>query len=143
MSISSKDLTPEMLARIGEKKPAPETAKASPAQDRMNKWEREYAKTLRMRMAAGEIRCFLFEPCKFRLGHDWNTTYTPDFGVVMADGLIEMHEVKGFRRDDAMKALKVAAGMYPLIFRLVTKRKGESGWQVETVRGAAQQPTGD
>jgi hypothetical protein len=58
---------------------------------------------------------------KFRLAD--NTFYTPDFMVVMADGLLEAHEVKGFWEDDARVKIKVAASLFPIQFTGVTYQK--------------------
>jgi hypothetical protein len=40
---------------------------------------------------------------------------------MLANGELELHETKGFMRDDAAVKLKVAAGMYPMRFYLVEK----------------------
>ncbi|MEQ8820486.1 MAG: DUF1064 domain-containing protein [Sumerlaeia bacterium] len=101
----------------------------------MNKTEQEYAMILKSRKAAGEVAWFAFEPWGLRLAD--NTRYNPDFVVLMADGTIEVHEVKGFWRDDARVKFKTAANLYPfLIFRAVQKarKKDGGGWIVETLR---------
>jgi hypothetical protein len=83
----------------------------------MNKTEVAYSLVLEARLQAGEILWYNFEGMKFRLAD--KTFYTPDFPVMMADGTMEMHEVKGFMYDDAAVKIKVAADIYPFIFRLV------------------------
>ena len=140
MSISSKDLTPEMLAQIGGQV-KPRVVQAPHPAHQPNKWEKLFAMDLRLKVAAGEILWWAFEPIKLRLGSDWKTTYTPDFLVQLADGSFEFIEVKGHMRDDAAVKIKVAASQIPILFKLITKRKGESGWQTRIVRGAAQTPT--
>lgn len=96
--------------------------------DGMNGTEREYAQTLSIMLGAGEIRRFDFEPVKLRLAK--STFYTPDFRVVNSDGVVEMHEVKGFWRDDARVKIKVAAATHPYRFVAVSKAKG-GGWKRE------------
>ena len=97
----------------------------------MNKTEAAYAATLDARRHAGEVAWFKFEGIKLRLAD--NTFYTPDFAVMLADGALEMHEVKGFWTDDGRAKIKIAADMYPLRFvavRVKPKKEG-GGWAVE------------
>jgi len=93
----------------------------------MNKTEQQYADMLELRKKAGEIAWYAFEGVKLRLAD--KTFYTPDFAVMLADGQMEMHEVKGFWQDDARVKIKVAAEMYP--FRFFAIKKVSSAWQVE------------
>ena len=83
-------------------------------QGAMNKTEATYARLLETRKSAGEIAWYKFEGLKFRLAD--NTFYTPDFAVMLSDGQIELHEVKGFWTDDARAKTKIAADMYPFQF---------------------------
>ena len=97
----------------------------------MNKTETAYATTLAQRQHAGEVAWFKFEGLKFRLAD--NTFYTPDFAVMLADGALEAHEVKGHWQDDARAKIKIAADMYPWRFvavRVKPKRDG-GGWELE------------
>lgn len=98
----------------------------------MNKTEAEYAEHLQILKNCGEIAWYRFEGMKFRLAD--NTFYTPDFAVMRSDGRLEMHEVKGFWRDDARVKIKVAADIYPVEFVAVRKKRGKEGygWAVET-----------
>lgn len=98
----------------------------------MNKTEAAYAATLDARRHAGEVAWFKFEGIKLRLAD--NTFYTPDFAVMLADGSLEMHEVKGFWQDDARAKIKIAADLYPLQFIAVQAKakKDGGGWFVET-----------
>jgi len=49
-----------------------------------------------------------------------------------SDGLLEMHEVKGFMQDDANVKLKVAASLYPFVFKII--RKGKAGiWNITEI----------
>jgi hypothetical protein len=52
----------------------------------------------------------------------------------VANGEIELHEVKGFWEGDARVKIKVAAEMYPFRFLAVKaqSKKAGGGWEVET-----------
>ena len=91
----------------------------------MNRTEAEYRDLLEARKMAGEVAWYRFEGLKLRLAD--NTFYTPDFAVMLADGQLEMHEVKGFWTDDARVKIKVAADAYPLQFIAVRKRAKREG----------------
>ena len=97
----------------------------------MNRTEAAYAARLELLRQAGEVVWFRFEGVKLRLAD--STFYSPDFAVMAADGVMEMHEVKGFWTDDARVKIKVAADQYPfrfVAFKPVAKGKG-GGWAVE------------
>ncbi|KIQ21560.1 DUF1064 domain-containing protein [Xanthomonas campestris] len=97
----------------------------------LNKTEQAYAAHLELLRAAGQIVWHRFEGVKLRLAD--NTFYTPDFAVMAADGVLEMHEVKGFWTDDARVKIKVAADQYPfrfVAFKAQAKKHG-GGWQRE------------
>jgi hypothetical protein len=100
--------------------------------DGPNKTESRYAReVLEPRKRRGEVRDYCYEPLKFRLAD--KTYYSPDFLVVLADGVVEFVEVKGrsgdgpYCEDDAAVKIKVAAAMYPFTFRMVWPAKG-GGW---------------
>lgn len=97
----------------------------------MNKTERSYAGHLEQQKQAGKVLWFAFEGVKLRLAD--NTFYTPDFAVMAADGVIELHEVKGFWTDDARVKIKVAADKFPFRFMAMKSRtqKAGGGWEVE------------
>ena len=97
----------------------------------MNKTEAAYAATLDLRRYAGEVAWFKFEGVKLRLAD--NTFYTPDFAVMLADGALEMHEVKGLWQDDARVKIKIAADLYPMRFIAIKARakKDGGGWAIE------------
>ena len=84
----------------------------------MNKTEAAHAANLELQKRAGEIQEYLWQPLRLKLAPD--CTYEPDFLVLMADGMIELHEIKGgFITDDALVKVKVAAERFPfLVFRL-------------------------
>ncbi|SCZ33129.1 MULTISPECIES: hypothetical protein [Burkholderia] len=97
----------------------------------MNQTEKRYADHLESRKRTGEVAWFRFEGIKFRLAD--NTFYTPDFAVMLADGQLEAHEVKGHWQDDARAKIKIAADQYPVRFIAVMAKpkKAGGGWQVE------------
>jgi len=97
----------------------------------MNKTETAYAAGLAMKMHAGAVAWYKFEGVKLRLAD--NTFYSPDFAVMLADGSMEMHEVKGFWHDDARAKIKIAADLYPFRFIAVTveAKKNGGGWKIE------------
>lgn len=97
----------------------------------MNKTEQAYAATLEQRRHAGEVAWFKFEGIKLRLAD--NTFYSPDFAVMLADGRLEMHEVKGYWLDDARAKIKIAADLYPMRFVAIQAKpkKEGGGWSLE------------
>ncbi|EOG7781622.1 DUF1064 domain-containing protein [Raoultella ornithinolytica] len=97
----------------------------------MNKTEEAYCQHLELRKRYGEIVWYRFEGIKLRLAD--NTFYTPDFSVMLANGQMEMHEVKGYWTDDARVKTKVAADQYPFRVIGITKlpAKAGGGWKVE------------
>jgi hypothetical protein len=101
----------------------------------MNKLETAYAERLKALLAEGKIARWGFEDHTLKLAHD--TRYTPDFSVVADDGVIELHEVKGFFEDHAKVKIKVAAAMFPYRFYLVRKRavKDGGGWEIKRIGG--------
>jgi hypothetical protein len=95
--------------------------------NRMNKTESRYAMMLELRKQAGEIIDYKYEPFKLVLA--FNTLYIPDFLVVFKDHF-EIHEVKGFWRDDARVKIKVAARAFPW-FRFIAVQYKQKHWQYE------------
>lgn len=89
-----------------------------------NKTEAAYERLLEAQLGIGKIKWFAFEPINLRLGD--KCFYSPDFGVVAADGVFECHEVKGFWRDDALAKFKAAAAKFP--FRFVAVRMGKGSF---------------
>lgn len=90
---------------------------------KMNKTEEQYAHILEQRKMCGEILWYKFEGIRFVLA-DHSCSYTPDFCVLMKDGEIQIHEVKGHWTDDARVKIKVAAAQFPFAFIAVKKNKG-------------------
>lgn len=100
----------------------------------MNKTETRYAVHLEAERLAGRVLWWKFEGIKLRLAT--NTFLTVDFAVMVASGVLEMRDVKGGAdvvMDDARAKLKIAADIYPLVFKVVMPRKG-GGWNEEVIR---------
>ena len=103
-------------------------------QGQMNKLEARYAEHLELRRLAKEVEWYAFDAVKIRLAD--NTFYTPDFLVMLADGTLEIHEVKGVWEDDARVKIKVAADKFPFRFIAITQRakKNGGGWEYENFK---------
>lgn len=91
----------------------------------MNQTEQAYARELEDLRVAGDVAWYRFEGVKLRLAD--NTFYTPDFAVMLANGELQMHEVKGHWQDDARVKIKVAAEQYPFRFYALKKRAAKRG----------------
>lgn len=96
---------------------------------KMNRLEAQYAEHLELMRRGGLVEWFAFDAVKLRLAE--NTFYTPDFLVMRSDGALEIHEVKGTSRgkpwveDDAAVKIKVAASLFPVVFKMTWKVGGE------------------
>lgn len=109
----------------------------------MNKTEAAFAAYLRTEQVAGRVLWFGFEQVKLRLAD--NTYFTPDFGVMYANGELWLVDTKGTKKDggrykpwveeDARIKLKVAAETFPFVlavaYRLPIKAGGN--WVIEEV----------
>lgn len=96
----------------------------------MNTYERQYSEILDAQKTAGEITAYWFERFTLKLADDCR--YTPDFLVQLPDGTLEMREVKGYWREDALIKIKVAAEMFPLFGFVAIERlpkKAGGGWK--------------
>lgn len=91
----------------------------------MNKLETRYASLLEISRLNATIIWWGFEAWKFRLAD--GAFYTPDFDVLLADGSLEAHEVKGHWEEAARVRIKVAAELHPLRFIAVTERRRADG----------------
>ena len=77
----------------------------------MNSTERWYYENhLLPKVASGEVERIEYEAIRFELGK--GSTYLPDFYVFFTDGHAELHETKGFWREDDRVKIKVAATRY-------------------------------
>ena len=100
----------------------------------MNRTEKAYAGYLEAEKQAGRVAGFWFESIKLKVA-DGACFYTPDFLVLLADGTVELHEVKGSPRiflDDAKVKCKCVATQYPFPLKVVYPHKG-GGWDVQEV----------
>lgn len=111
--------------QFGKGAPSKKTGRAA-----MNQTEAAYFDHLLLLQAQGEILGAWFEPLKLKLGD--NCTYTPDFLVLNAQTqILELHEVKGFWRDDARVKIKAAAAVYPFKFVAVQLEPKTKKWIFE------------
>lgn len=99
-----------------------------------NKTEAAYDERLRLRQLAGEIVAYRFELLKIILVHNVagqrnEMTYRPDFLVIKKD-CFEIHEVKGFWREDARAKIKMAAELLPW-FKFVAVQYKKKQWVFE------------
>lgn len=92
----------------------------------MNKTEAAYAWELNLRVKAGEIKAWWFEPFKLRLAK--RCWYTVDFLVEHLNGVLECVEVKGHIEDDAAVKFRMAREMYGC-FQWTMLKKTRSGWE--------------
>ncbi len=100
------------------------------AKNVMNKTEERYGAILEIMKRAGEIVDYHFEAVTFKLAPDLR--YTPDFMVVYQD-YIELVEIKGFMRDDALVKFKTAAEKFPyFVWKMMRYKNKAIGW--ETIR---------
>lgn len=111
-------------------------AKGRMKSGQMNRTEKAYADWLEAEKHAGRIMAYWFEHIKLKIA-DNACGYTPDFMVMRADGVIELHEVKGSLRifqEDAKVKAKVCADMYPFPVKVVwpRKKKDGGGWEEMT-----------
>lgn len=98
--------------------------------NKQNKLERDYGNYLHLLKMAEEIVDYRYEPMGLRLG--FKTFYKPDFLVIKKDRF-EIHECKGFMRDDANVKLKVAAQAFPWFKFFLVRRAGKS-WDIKEVQ---------
>jgi hypothetical protein len=144
--------TPEQLAAHQARQPKPAPAAPSKA-DRaaaalkrmqakgrlprgtMNKTETRYSVYLDQQKLAGAVQWWNFEGIKLMLAP--NTSITVDFAVMPDTGILEMRDVKGAKAmvtDDARAKMKVAAGMYPFVFKFVYPAgQGSNAWIEEEI----------
>ena len=94
-----------------------------------NKTEARYDDFLRLLKCAGEILDYRWDAINLRLGPDVH--YRPDFLVVYSDRF-EIHEVKGFFRDDAKVKVRTAAALFPW-WKFKVVRWQKRNWEVEEI----------
>ncbi len=109
----------------------PQAARRRHVTGEMNKLEQSYAQTLDLYKLGGSVADWRYESMKLRLAK--RTWLTMDFLVILADGTVELHEVKGHWEDDARVKIKVAAEMFPW-FTFRAYKKTKFGWVEEVIR---------
>lgn len=97
-----------------------------------NKEEAEYAQILDLEHKTGHNKGWWYACVNLKIGESnvefgkkkrTNSAWTKhDFMVHANDGILEIHEYKGQRRQAGMQRLKTAAMLYPFRFVLVTKQ---------------------
>ncbi len=92
----------------------------------MNQTEKRYAAVLEAEKHAGSVLDYWFEPMNLKLAD--KCFYRVDFLVLMADGCLEVREVKGFWQEDALVKIKVAAAKFP--FRFIAVQYIKKEWVV-------------
>lgn len=104
----------------------------------MNKTEKAYSQHLERRKMMGNVCTWWFERIKLKVaqGTCW---FEPDFMVLLMNGEVELHDVKGSRKvvqDDALVKAKAIASQYPFRMVFVYPVKGSPGaWEEEEVGG--------
>jgi hypothetical protein len=120
------------------------------ADSRMNKTERRYAQHLERQLAAREIARWDFEPVTLRIGPVM--FYTPDFRVIMPDGIeiyddtkalwkpTKKHPERAGWKEDARAKIKAASELHPYLFRGAVEIK-PGIWKLESFgRPLAERP---
>lgn len=97
----------------------------------MNKLEARYAGYLEALKRSGRIVFWKFHAFKLRLAD--KTWYETDFLVMLPDGRLEIHETKGFMRDDANVKIKTAAELFPW-FGFVLVQWKDKAWRFKQYR---------
>jgi len=129
-----------MTAR--RRKPWGRFAKTRHVKGVMNQNEERYAEVLNEQGLT-----YAFESITFTLAP--RTTLLPDFAVVTHDGTLELHEVKGGKKNgkyhvepDAWLKLKMAAAKFPWLRFVVVWWHKDYGWNKQEVgaHGADESP---
>lgn len=158
---SAPRFTREELAELGHDVPDPPRAAAPTAAPKtgnpwgwinaharyvegaMNEVEKRRAAELDAELRDGVIQAWAYERVTFRLAN--RTTYTPDFMVIDAAGLIRFEEIKGtggWLNESSRTKWKTAAEQNPwALFRALVERKKADRealslgrWTVETYK---------
>jgi hypothetical protein len=116
-----------------------------------SRWEANYARFLNLAIQRGGVRSWTYEPHTFVFLRTEPTvrSYTPDFRVVLASGVVEWHEVKGWMDAKSKLRARMMREQFPdEMVRHVRQtffkncvRQGiaaqVSGWEFEGPRTAA------
>lgn len=133
--------TEEDVARLQKRKAAPKPTSTQRMQalgrlkaGQMNKTEERFAQHLELERHTGRVQWWKFEGIKLMLAK--NTSLTVDFAVLPDTGILTMIDVKGSRAmvtDDARVKMKLAAELYPLVFKMAYPRPKGEGWDIEEI----------
>lgn len=96
---------------------------------RRTKWQAEWAGYLHVMQGAGQLVGWREEGFSVALEDPTvegkRVHYRPDFYVVRADGVHELHETKGYLEEDARKTMRWFAQRWPFLgLRVLTKQNG-------------------
>lgn len=100
----------------------------------MNKTEERFAQMLELERHAGKVKWWKFEAIKLMLAK--NTSLTVDFAILPETDILTLIDVKGSKAmvtDDARVKMKVAAEMYPFVFKIAYPRAKGEGWDIEEI----------
>lgn len=100
----------------------------------MNKTEERFAQMLELERHAGRVKWWKFEGIKLMLAK--NTSITVDFAMLPDTDILTMIDVKGSKSmvtDDARVKMKLAAELYPFVFKLAYPRAKAEGWDIEEI----------
>ena len=97
-----------------------------------NKTEAAYAVHLESRKSSGEILAWWWDVLTLKLGQDCR--YKTDFMVQLPDGELQIHETKGFMREDAQVKLKVCRANFPFPVFLVKRGNKSEPWVITEFR---------
>lgn len=110
----------------------PQTAKrfrSQPTPGVMNKTEARYASYLEQLRHLGTVVDWLYEPVSIKLAI--NTHYKPDFIVILADGSMEVIDVKGSNKniqDDSLAKIKIVADLWWFAVVKIVMPSKNGGW---------------
>ena len=100
----------------------------------MNKTEERFAQMLELERHAGKVQWWKFEGIKLMLAK--NTSLTVDFAILPETDILTLIDVKGSKAmvtDDARVKMKLAAELYPFVFKLAYPRAKGEGWDIEEI----------
>ena len=89
---------------------------------------------LELERHAGKVQWWKFEGIKLMLAK--NTSLTVDFAILPETDILTLIDVKGSKAmvtDDARVKMKLAAELYPFVFKLAYPRAKGEGWDIEEI----------
>jgi len=104
---------------------------ADPYRHMKSKLERDYAAFLQVLKMSGKIADWQYESVGLKLGN--GCFFYPDFLVTLPCGEVQLHEAKGYMRDDALVKLKVCARMFAFRLYLVTRKSSKSEFKIDQI----------